>query len=186
MPNNCCSTMLSPRALAFRSPPWDQGPTTLPPPPAASQPPRPVSGQPASPRPDSSPWSSCSLPWVFLPTTSPSSLLSTGLCKWGSRCLPTPTLGGPSGGDREVVGHSGYPLTPAQRGPNLWGPTSKNDNMGFRVQKLRRLLRGREQSLSPSPGPSKHSPEPLHSHVPMKLALRHPLQHHQEGGGLGG
>lgn len=85
-----------------------------------------------------------------------------------------------------MVGHSGYPLTPAQRGPNLWGPISKNDNMGFRVQKLRRLLREREQSLSPSPGLSKHSPEPLRSHVPMKLALCHPLQHHQEGGGLGG
>ncbi|XP_012577609.1 PREDICTED: excitatory amino acid transporter 5 isoform X2 [Condylura cristata] len=47
--------------------------------PSASQPLQPASGRPASPRPGSSPWSSCSLPWACPPMTSPSSSLSTGL-----------------------------------------------------------------------------------------------------------
>nr|KAF6445127.1 solute carrier family 1 member 7 [Molossus molossus] len=47
--------------------------------PSASQPLQPASGQLASPRPGSSPWSSCSPPWDCPLTTSPSSSLSTGL-----------------------------------------------------------------------------------------------------------
>ncbi|XP_035881995.1 excitatory amino acid transporter 5 isoform X3 [Phyllostomus discolor] len=47
--------------------------------PSASQPQQPALGQPASPRPGSSPWSLCSPPWDCPLTTSPSSSQSTGL-----------------------------------------------------------------------------------------------------------
>ncbi|XP_012290297.2 excitatory amino acid transporter 5 isoform X6 [Aotus nancymaae] len=47
--------------------------------PSVSQPLRPASEQPESPRPGWSPWSSCSPPWDSPPTTSPSSLPLTGL-----------------------------------------------------------------------------------------------------------
>nr|XP_007976908.2 excitatory amino acid transporter 5 isoform X2 [Chlorocebus sabaeus] len=47
--------------------------------PSVSQPLQPALGQPASPRPASSPWSSCSPPWDCPPMTSPSSLPLTGL-----------------------------------------------------------------------------------------------------------
>ncbi|XP_054538910.1 excitatory amino acid transporter 5 isoform X3 [Pan troglodytes] len=47
--------------------------------PSVSQPLQPALGQLASPRPASSPWSSCSPPWDCPPMTSPSSLPLTGL-----------------------------------------------------------------------------------------------------------
>lgn len=120
--------------------------------PAASQPPQPASGQLASPRPGSSPWSSCSPPWAFPPTTSPSSSLLTGLCEWGS---PHPLL---SPGRQvltvdqgaAMVWHSGYSLTPVQL-HDLWGPVFKCENLGSLVQKLQRISGGWEQSMSPSP-----------------------------------
>lgn len=120
--------------------------------PAASRPLQPASGQPASPRPGSSPWSSCSPPWGFPLMTSPSSSLSIGLCEWGS---PHPLL---SPGrqaltvDRgaAMVWHSGYSLTPAQLN-DLWSPVFKSENLGSLVQKLQRISGWGEQSISPSP-----------------------------------